>query len=61
MAAEFDHVGFWGTCKGKYPELGGRKDQSCRVIRRGKKNSVLVEFEDGYQVVTSRWAVRRKE
>jgi hypothetical protein len=26
----------------------------CRVIARGKMNSCLVEFEDGYRVVTSR-------
>lgn len=26
----------------------------CRVIVRGKMNSCLVEFEDGYKVVTSR-------
>ena len=26
----------------------------CKVIARGKMNSCLVEFEDGYRVVTSR-------
>lgn len=26
----------------------------CRVIARGRLNSCLVEFEDGYRVVTSR-------
>ena len=26
----------------------------CRVIVRGRMNSCLVEFEDGYKVVTSR-------
>lgn len=35
-----------------------RKGQRCRVLVRGKRNSILVEFEDGYKVVTSRYAVR---
>jgi hypothetical protein len=26
----------------------------CRVLARGKLNTCLVEFEDGYRVVTSR-------
>jgi hypothetical protein len=26
---------------------------------RGSRNSVAVEFEDGYRVITSRWAVRK--
>jgi len=28
------------------------------VVTRGKMNSVLVEFEDRYRVITSRYAVR---
>ncbi len=40
--------------------LGERYGQRCRIVARGAKNSVLVEFEaDGYRVVTSRYAVRR--
>jgi|GEM_PF-2960421 len=27
---------------------------TCKVLARGKLNSCLVEFEDGYRVVTSR-------
>lgn len=37
----------------------GRKDQRCRVLVRGKMNSVLVEFDDGFRMVTSRNAVRK--
>ncbi len=33
--------------------------ENLRVIVRGKMNSCLVEFEDGYKVVTSRNYVRR--
>lgn len=54
----FDMVWFWrprpwpGRCV-------DRKGRRCRVAARGGMNSVLVEFEDGFRVVTSRHAVRR--
>jgi hypothetical protein len=38
----------------------GRKDQLCRVLARGKMNSCLVIFEDGYLAITSRNALRRR-
>lgn len=39
----------------KLPERHG---QLCRVVARGRMNSILVEFfEDGWKVVTSRFAV----
>lgn len=47
------HYWFW---KKKLPE---RKGKPCRILTRGRMNSILVEFEDGYKVVTSRWAVRK--
>jgi hypothetical protein len=37
----------------------GRKGQLCYVLARGKMNSCLVEFADGFQMVTSRNAVKR--
>lgn len=37
----------------------GRKGQPCEVLARGKMNSCLVRFEDGYTMVTSRNAIRR--
>lgn len=36
-----------------------RKGERCRVLVRGAMNSCLVEFEDGYKVVTSRNYIRR--
>lgn len=39
--------------------LGERHGQRCRVFARGRLNSIGVEFEDGYRVVASRYAVRR--
>lgn len=37
----------------------GRKGQTCIVLCRGKMNSCMVRFEDGYLAVTSRNALRR--
>lgn len=39
--------------------LPERMGQACRVLIRGAMNSVLVEFSDGYRVLTSRNYVRR--
>jgi hypothetical protein len=50
---KWDHVWFW---RAKLPE---RKGQPCRVLVRGRMNTISVEFEDGYRVTTSRYAVRR--
>ena len=52
---EFDQVWYW---RSRLPE---RKGQPCRVLVRGKMNTILVEFADGYQVTTSRYAVRRAQ
>jgi hypothetical protein len=38
-----------------------RKGQPCRVLARGKMNSCLVEFEDGYTMVTSRNAIHTRK
>jgi hypothetical protein len=47
------HIWYWRS------HLPERKDQPCRVLVRGSMNSILVEFEDGHKVVTSRYAVRK--
>jgi hypothetical protein len=36
----------------------GRKGQRCLVLARGKMNSCLVRFGDGYTIVTSRNALK---
>lgn len=36
-----------------------RTGQRCRVLVRGSMNSALVEFADGWQVVTSRGGLRK--
>lgn len=40
----------------RFPERFG---QRCRVLVRGALNSALVEFEDGFRVVTSRNYLRK--
>lgn len=52
----FDHIWFWKTTELRRVD---RKGERCRVLVRGAKNSALVEFEDGFRVVTSRYAVRK--
>jgi hypothetical protein len=49
----YGYVWWW---RKRLPE---RKGQRCRILARGSRNSVAVEFEDGHRVITSRWAVRR--
>jgi hypothetical protein len=39
----------------------GRKGQPCAVLCRGKMNSCLVRFADGYTMVTSRNAIKRRK
>jgi hypothetical protein len=49
----FDHIWYWRS------RLPDRKGQACRVTARGKLNSIRVQFEDGFVVITSRFAIRR--
>lgn len=41
----------WNRC--------GRKGQRCKVIARGTMNSCLLEFVDGWRMVTSRNAIMK--
>jgi hypothetical protein len=51
----FDYIWFW---RARLPE---RKGERCRILVRSRRlNSCLVEFPDGFRVVTSRNAVRRR-
>lgn len=47
------HVWFWRT------NLPERKGEPCRVVARGRMNSVCVEFADGVRHIVSRYAVRK--
>ena len=48
------YLWYWRT------RLPDRKGKPCRVLTRGRKNTILVEFEDGLRVTTSRYAVRKR-
>lgn len=45
-------------CPEGYP-LAKYKGQRCRVLCRGGKNSILVEFRDGHRAVVSRYGVKK--
>lgn len=38
--------------------LPERHGQSCRVLVRGRMNSIMIEFADGVRYVVSRYGVR---
>ncbi len=45
---------------GNNPKRATMKGRACRVIARGRMNSVLIEFLDnGQRTLTSRYAIRR--
>lgn len=54
--AAFDHIFFWRTLRRGWTRE--RKGERCRVLARGAKGTILVEFEDGFRVFTGRYAVR---
>lgn len=56
----FPYYYAWSRCLGMPVCEGTRKGMRCRVLVRGAKNSALIEFEDGYQAITSRNALRRR-
>jgi hypothetical protein len=50
--ADFPYVYRWNR--------QGRKGQACRGLTRGTQNSRLLEFKDGYRMVTSGNALKRR-
>jgi len=53
---EMTHVFRWGN-NAKRAALKGRR---CRVLARGAKGSIMVEFSDGQREIVSRRAVARE-
>ena len=49
------HVYTWGNNEVRARYYGRR----CEIVARLKHNSVVLRFEDGDMLVTSRYAVRR--
>lgn len=50
------HIWYW---RKSWMRPIDRKGQHCRIVARGRMNSILVEFADGFRVITSRYAVRK--
>jgi hypothetical protein len=50
----YPYVYFWNR--------HGRKGQPCKVTARAKRmNSIRVEFEDGYAMITSGNSIRKRK
>jgi hypothetical protein len=68
---EFPHVWTWRWRTWEFPGVTARvpwfgdgvdrTGMRCRVVARGGMNSALVEFADGYRVITSRGGIRRAQ
>uniref|UniRef100_A0A6M3XQF9 Uncharacterized protein n=1 Tax=viral metagenome TaxID=1070528 RepID=A0A6M3XQF9_9ZZZZ len=55
LDVQYGYVFSWGN-NDKRKTMKGRK---CRVIARGKKNSIMIEFEDGQREIVSRNSIRK--
>jgi|GEM_PF-722688 len=56
MSARLPYVYTW---KRTAMRVLDRKGQACKVLARGKMNSCMIEFADGFRTVTSRNALRK--
>jgi hypothetical protein len=52
-SAGYDYIWFWND------PLPGRKGQSAKLICTGRLNSCMLEFVDGWTVITSLNGVRK--
>jgi hypothetical protein len=69
MSGDFPYVWRWRRRSLVYPGVAvsvpwfgdgvDRVGQRCRIVVRGSRNSALIEFADGYRVITSRGGLRR--
>lgn len=60
MTAEIDDPSYPLVWHWKTKPIGRPcRGERCRIVASGRLNSVLVEFQDGWRVLTSRYAVRR--
>jgi len=47
------HIWYWKKILGTY------RGKACKLLKVGKLNNVLIEFEDGFKVITNRRGLRR--
>jgi len=52
---KYPYVYAWGN----NPKRKALKGRACRILRRGKLNSIQIEFSDGTQEIVSGNAVRK--
>lgn len=57
LNSEWEYEYVWGN----NPKREVLKDRRCRVIARGKKNSVMIEFEGGQREIVSRNSIRKRK
>jgi hypothetical protein len=36
-----------------------RFNEPCRVLARGRNGNLMIEFADGFRMITVRWGVRK--
>lgn len=53
---KYDRIWYWWPNRSS---TLARKGQKCRVLARGRMDSQLVEFEDGFKAIVSRFATRK--
>lgn len=58
MSEKFPY--FWRWKANRFRTLD-RKGEPCRVLVRGKMNSCLIEFEDGFKAVVSRNGLAKRK
>lgn len=55
--SDYPYIWYWHPSRWRPID---RKGQACRVVLRSRMNSALVEFADGFRVVASRNALRKR-
>lgn len=58
LAYRFKTDPWWSKPSGETPRRPALYGRRCRVIARGSKNSILIEFDNGQREICSRNAVR---
>jgi hypothetical protein len=58
---DYPYIYHWANLPkiGPIPERADHKGKKCRILARGKRNSIQLEFEDGHRTITSGNSIRR--
>ena len=55
--SDFPYVYAWGNNEIR----AKRKGQRCKILANGKMHTILLEFEDGFQMTTSLNSIRKAD